>query len=389
MKHPTDDTLRAYVDGELAEANQTAAHLASCPGCRARLEAIGARTARVNARLAALAPAQNEPPRTPQHALMQFKKRKENAPMINNIFSRKLRSMWIGLTVAAVLAVAFTFPPVQAWAANFLGLFRVQQIQVIEVDTSRLSEINNDSTLAERIGELFSDSFKVTKEPGEPAVVASAEEAGALAGFTVRLPSGGESDFTLTVQDSASFEFTIDRVRAQAILDDAGIDDVNLPASLDTEPIVVNVPASVAAAYGRCPAPDMAEEEREKLSWDELRRCTVVTQMPSPTVSAPSDLDVARLAEVGLQFMGMSPEEAAQVSQSVDWATTLVIPIPQDAAVVEDVQVDGVTGTLMSYHYDGNTPSSYTLLWVKDGIIYGITGWDTRDAALEMANSMR
>ncbi len=308
--------------------------------------------------------------------------------MLKTIFAKRFRPAWIGLAVVAALAFALTLPPVQVWAANFLGLFRVQRIQVVEIDTTRFNEINGDSTLSERMGQIFSDSFKVTREPGEPVEVADAAEASSRVGFTVRLPAS-QSAPRLSVQDAVAFEFTIDRARAQAILNDAGISDVNLPASLDTEPIVVNVPASVAAAYGPCPAPGMTEEEREQLSWDEAHRCTIVTQMPSPTVSAPADLDVARLAEVGLQFMGMSPEEAKQFSQSVDWSTTLVVPIPQDAAVVEEVQVDGVTGTLMSYHYDDEAPSSYTLLWVKDGVVYAITGWDTRNAALEMANSMK
>ena len=143
--------------------------------------------------------------------------------MLKTIFSRRYRPAWIGLAVVASLAFALTLPPVQVWAANFLGLFRVQRIEVVEIDTTRLSEINGDATLGERIGELFSDSFKVTKEAGEPQAVASVDEASQLAGFTVRLPGNQSNAPKLTVQDSTAFEFTIDRARAQAILSEAGV----------------------------------------------------------------------------------------------------------------------------------------------------------------------
>ncbi|MEK6572769.1 MAG: zf-HC2 domain-containing protein [Chloroflexota bacterium] len=388
-----ENTIRSYVDHELPETEHAEAvsHLASCPDCRTRLEAASGRAGRVSAHLAALAPAPSEAPRPAQAALAQMKdkQRKENASMLKSIFSRRYRPAWIGLAVVASLAFALTLPPVQVWAANFLGLFRVQRIEVVEIDTTRLSEINGDATLGERIGELFSDSFKVTKEAGEPQAVASVDEASQLAGFTVRLPGNQSNAPKLTVQDSTAFEFTIDRARAQAILSEAGYTDLQLPESLDGAPISVSIPASVTAAYGGCPEPDMTEAERENMSWDELNTCVILAQIPSPTVNAPPGLDVARLAEIGLQFIGMEPEEAQKLSETVDWSTTLVVPIPRNAASVTEVSVDGVTGTLLRRYPDDGVPDRYTLLWVKDGIISALSGFGYASAPTEIANSMK
>ncbi|HKZ69298.1 MAG TPA: hypothetical protein VJ020_04410, partial [Anaerolineales bacterium] len=185
MMHLTDGQLRAYHDGE--SDSEIAAHLGACPACRTRLETVAARSARVAGSLNDLAPAHSP---SSQAALSRFKdrQRQERIPMIQKLFSRKFRPAWITAATVVVLAVAFTFPSVQALAANFLGLFRVKQIEVVQIDPTRLSEINDDETLGEQMGQMFSDSFKITKQAGAPQIVASAAEASALAGFTVRLP---------------------------------------------------------------------------------------------------------------------------------------------------------------------------------------------------------
>jgi hypothetical protein len=62
------------------------------------------------------------------------------------------------------------------------------------------------------------------------------------------------------------------------------------------------------------------------------------------------------------------------------------VPIPSNAAIHEQVSVDGVTGTLIQR--SGETPQ-FALLWVKDGIIYAISGLGTKpQQAVDMANSL-
>jgi hypothetical protein len=204
----------------------------------------------------------------------------------------------------------------------------------------------------------------------------------------VQLLDNGQTP-TITVQDSSAFEFTIDRKLAQGLLTDAGFTDVTLPKSLDDQPITVELPASVSAAYGVCPTPDMAETEPENVDFRAARECVILAQLPSPTVTAPPDLDVAQLAQIGLQFIGMSETEARQMSEAVDWATTLVIPIPRNAASVTEVSVDGVTGTLLTRYPDEGMPDRYTLLWVKNEIIYAISGYGYSSEALQLASQLK
>jgi hypothetical protein len=232
----------------------------------------------------------------------------------------------------------------------------------------------------------------VTHKPGQPQLVADAAAASQAAGFTVRLPENRTDLSQLSVQDSSAFEFKIDRQRAQALLDEANHPDLQLPASLDGAPISVNIPASVTALYGDCPKfnPDADNPNPENGAGSSGRRyfkCVFMAQIPSPTVNTPPDLDVQKLAEVGLEFTGMTAEEAHNYSQTIDWASTLVVPIPKNGASYTQVNVDGVSANLIERPSD-DAPQ-YALVWVKDGIIYAISGLGTdSQTAIDMANSL-
>lgn len=383
--------LRACLDRELLPAAQAQAeqHLLGCPDCRVRMQAVSERAAQVGARLAALQPQSEEAARPAPMVLAQLKQKqqKEKVPMFKSIFSK--RPVWAGISAVLVLAVAFSFAPVQAWASNFLGLFRVQQVQVLPIDTTQLSSLSNDTSLAKQISQLFADSVTVTRQPGQPAVVASAAEASKAAGFNVRLPSAGQGTPRITVQDGTAFEVVVNRQRAQALLDQAGRSDLQLPASVDGAKISVDIPAGVTAAYGDCPTPSTSSDTTRRLGPAQYNNCTMLAQVPSPTVNTPPDLNVAQLAEIGLQVTGMSAAQAHQVSQSVDWTSTLVIPFPSNAGTYEQVSVDGVAGTLISRGHGQSVGAHYSLIWVKNGIVYGLTGLGSNVQALALAQSIQ
>jgi hypothetical protein len=291
-----------------------------------------------------------------------------------------------------VLAVTLTVSPVRSFAGQFLGLFRVQQVSVIPIDTTGISQLNGNSALGKQIGQLLSSSVKMTEKPGQPQTVASAEEASQLAGFAVRLPENQTVTPQLTVQGGTAFSLVVDRARAQALLDESGHKDLVLPASLNGATIDVNIPASVSASYGNCPQIDPdGKGPGMNFNGSPGRRyadCVIMAQIPSPTVNTPPDIDVEQLAEIGLQFTGMTAEQAHAFSQNVDWTSSLVIPIPKNAATYQQVSVDGVTGTLIQRPAD-DAPE-YALVWVKNGVIYAISGLGSDSArAIAMANAMR
>jgi hypothetical protein len=227
----------------------------------------------------------------------------------------------------------------------------------------------------------------MTQKPGDPVDVVDAANASETAGFTVRLPQNVTSS-RLSVMNASSFDFTVDRTKAQALLDEAGRSDLVLPDAIDGAVISVSVPASVIADYGKCPDPSSVDsEEGSGSKGRNYPDCIVLSEIPSPTVTAPADVDVAQLAQIGLEFTGMTNEQAAAFVENVDWTSTLVVPIPKNAATYEHVDVDGVTGTLIQRPAD-DLPQ-FVLLWIKDGVVYSIGGLGTNSQqALDMANSM-
>jgi hypothetical protein len=226
----------------------------------------------------------------------------------------------------------------------------------------------------------------MTQKPGKPLFAAGAADASQKAGFTVRLPKNAASS-ALSVHNAAAFNFTVDRTKAQALLNEAGRTDLVLPQDIDGSVISVTVPASVQADYGTCPDPSGADSIKSGSAGRKYADCIILSEIPSPSVNAPANVNVAQLAQIGLEFTGMSPEQAAAFTRTVDWTSTLVVPIPKNAATYQQLSVDGVTGSLIQRPSD-DAPE-FVLLWVKDGIVYSIGGLGANSPqAIDMANSL-
>lgn len=306
--------------------------------------------------------------------------------MLRKIFTS--RAVQAALAVIVLLALVLSIPTTRAWAGQFLGLFRVQRVTVLPVDTGGFEQLVGNDALGQQISQVISSSVRVTKQPDDPVKAASAAEASQMAGFTVRLPAGTPSEPRLTVTGSGAFEMKVDRAKVQALLDETGRSDLVLPESLDGANIQVGIPAGVRAAYGTCPEEKEGPVEGNGSLARKYGDCLLLVEMPSPTVNTPPDVDFRQLAVIGLQFTGMTREEAEQYSQTVDWTTSLVIPIPRNAATYQTVTVDGVEGQLIQRPAD-DAPQ-FALVWVKDGIIHAISGWgDRSETALKMANSLQ
>lgn len=293
-----------------------------------------------------------------------------------------------GAAAALILALLLAFPGTRALADELLNLFRVQQVTVIPVDFTGMKQLTGNDALGKQLSQLISSSIDMTQKPGEPTAASDAAQASQLAGFSVRLPEG-KAPSQIYVTGAAAFTATVAREKAQALINEAGRSDLVLPASIDGAKISVNIPASVSVGFGTCPKPqaDETKSEDHRIPGRRFPDCVMLAEIPSPTVKAPADVDVAQLAQIGLEFTGMSREEAAAYTSTVDWTSTLVVPIPKNAATVQQVSVDGVTGTLIQRPAD-DAPE-FALLWVKDGIVYSFSGLGTNSQqAIDLANSL-
>jgi len=387
--HLSAGEIRAYLDQELnpVQHENVEDHLETCAACQEMVETLRVRSQQVGEDLSVLDYNSVEPHLSAEKARARLTVRisdseQKEGNMWDNFKSLLPRPAWITLAVIALLVVSLAFAPARAIANTFLGLFRVEQVRVVEFNAQDMPEQLGSSSQFEYI---MSNDVHI-QERGEPQEVSSPEEASALAGIAIRLPTQIEGQVTLEVLPGGDVTFNVDLEQIRTVLRDIGRADIELPDSLDGATVFVDIQAGVQAKYGECES-DL-EEDLESHQPARGLDCTTFLQIPSPTVSAPPGLDIVQIGEAFLQVTGMSPEEAADFAHSVDWTTTLVIPVPRYDSEHEEVQVDGVTGTLIQ-QYGYKMDDGYLLIWVKDGILHALSGPGDSTAALEIASSLK
>jgi hypothetical protein len=280
------------------------------------------------------------------------------------------RPVWAATAAVCALIALFSFAPARSWGQKILSMLRVQKVAVVPVDMQALSAANGHQ---KQLGQLISDRVVVTMQPGDPTPENSISAASNAAGFEVKALDALGTPSRILVRDEAAFHLQLDRDRMEALLEAVGRTDIAIPPQIDGAEVAVHIPRAVDIRYGQC-------------SGTNREGCVQFTQMPSPAISIPASLKMADLAEAMLQLGGMSASEAAAFCQTVDWSSTLVIPVPRNASTTRTVPVDGVNGTLVQS--EGRYGADYALIWVKDKRIFAITGSGAPDQALAVAESL-
>ncbi len=302
--------------------------------------------------------------------------------MWQKVFASKYRAVWAALMVVALMAVLLSFPQVRVIANSFLGLFRVEQIEPVDVGI-RLDNLPNElEPHFIALDNLIADQVFVDKEI-QPIPVQNISDASEMAGFQARRVTYPEGDTVILFQDASSVRFVINRERWQALLDGMGYDDFVLPESADGKEIKFNLPKAVITAIGDC---EFNEINEVKLGSPETKNCTILMQSEIPTIEAPPGIDINRAGQILLQTLGMSEADAKEFSTTVNWATTLVVPVPSDVDY-RKTSVEGVDATFLEDRYDGGK-SVYTLLWIKDGLLHALIGDGTLSDALRSVKSL-
>lgn len=393
--------LQAYLDGQMDSGTTSAAeqdmlnrHIEGCTECQTELKIRRGHSASVRAGLDHLPQlSYNWNADSTTGAWAAFQRQRERS-MGGEPISRNAWRMWslagAGLAVAALIFLAFTLAPVRSWAENLLSIFRVQHFTVLELDPGAIKGggLQSDQFLNQSVSRILSDQVTVTENPRKPQLVADAATASKLAGFPVQLLAG-QTPSALLFRSGASAQMKLDRDRLQSILDEAGRSDLQIPGSVDGAIIAIRVPAGIMALYGNCGAAAArlqgnAANERGQPGDD---TCVSLIELPSPTVSAPQQIDPGQIAQVALQFLGMSANDAANFTQTVDWTTTLVVPVVRGQSSYEQVHVNGNEGVLLRPK-GAQSSTRFTLVWVDNGIVYALEGTGDDTTALNLASQL-
>jgi hypothetical protein len=286
--------------------------------------------------------------------------------------SLRRRPALIALALVIVVAALFTLKPVRAVANDFLSIFRVRSFAVIPLGPDQEERLEELSTMLEQ--NFFLGEPVFAEEPGEWSVDTS-EEASEAAGFAVRtltaVPQGFVAVPGYHVTSQAAGRVEVDLEQGRSLFGMVGMDPALLPDSLGAEPLEVIIAPLVTQRWTYASRGDL-----------------IFIQGESPSVDFPEDVDPAELAQAVFRLLGMDEREARRLSESIDWTSTLAVPVPTDIASFSEVEIDGVTGLLLTQESNRGLLSS-ALMWQKGGILYFIEGRLLSDDMMELAESIR
>jgi hypothetical protein len=301
------------------------------------------------------------------------------------------RPFWFAV-VAVFIAGTLTTGPGRELAWHWLGSLRLQKVQTVNLDFSPFVDANANPALQQMISQMISDKVVVSvNEANQP--VADRSTASTAAGFPVQLIATRKDVPQLVVSGRHELKMTVDRSRLQEILKAAGHPEIVPPESLDGASFSVKIPRALHAQFGSCPGPVTANKAianqviETAPTAGQYADCVRLTEGPSPVVDLPPTLDVQKLAEIGLEAAGMSEQQANHFFHAVDWKSTLTLSVPRQLRTYEEVEVAGVTGTLLTLA--GRRGPGYTLIWNKAGMSYALTGFGDSSGAVALADSLK
>ena len=226
----------------------------------------------------------------------------------------------------AVVGFAFTLPPVQAAAEAFLDLFRVKQFTGVAVrpgaarSSLESSGFEPGSDLRQRGAAHDAAGARLVRDGGRRRRGRGDSRAHAGLGSAGLLEHGFHGVVGAWRRASRSTPPVCRRCSTRS-----GSPTSSCPKGLDGQTATVRLPPVVTQTFVNR---DLVVTDR---NGEVIERSVHVIQAQSPDVSFPAGLDLSKLAYAGLRVLGMSRDEAYRMSVTIDWRTTLIVPVPSKA----------------------------------------------------------
>ena len=283
------------------------------------------------------------------------------------------------LAAAAALAVVtslFAFPAVRAGAQSMLDLFRVRSFVAVPFDETRVEKLralDHDNAM------MIFDRQEVVLEPGRPVAHATPGMASTAAGFNVETPGYLPNSLALDsvkVTGEGRARLGVSTARLREMLAALDLSDVEVPSGLDGQMLDVHMYPVVSQTYR-----------------SEKRRLTLL-QSRSPEVTLPTGVDLARLGELGLRILGLDAGEARRIAATVDWRSTMLVPVPVNASSFRSVTVQGQQGLLITTTGDANAKgrrrqAATLVMWTEGDRVFALEGALESADLLQVAESVR
>ena len=293
----------------------------------------------------------------------------------------RLRPVLASALAVVLVAASFALPAVRVAAQSALDLFRVHSFAAVEIEPARIEQLKklHDQTENDP-GMMVFDKQDVMQDPGKPVEYPSADLAASAAGLPGLLkPSSLPNGLTFekaAVTGQGQARLTLHADRLQHVLEALGITDVHVPAGLDGQSLTVRVPPHVVQMY------------------TSGKHHLAIIEGTSPEVALPPGADLRQLGEIGLRVLGLDAGEAHRVAMSIDWRSTLLVPVPMNAASFRQVDVNGHKGLFIRMEGDGPREGGKgergsMVMWTEGERVFAVQSDLPNEDVLEVATSLR
>lgn len=355
---PDEGRLLLYLEGELnPEENQALmTHLASCSQCLQRLNQVEDSLLFTRQNLAYLAEEYKHGEPSGQVSVWEnvkshsLNKRKE----LNRM---KIKKTAIAAAIVLSIGLLGFIPSVQTVAANFLQVFRVQQVDTLTLGPNDMEQI--EIALRQGNMDLDLENFGNIQSIGESEERSlRLDELNSL-GFKTKLPSLMEGvDAEYKMQKMPAIEVRPKVENVNKFLVSLG-SEYKLPRVLDGQLCRITMSDSLTVKY-----PDM-----------------LLFQAPSPQIEVPSGVNVEEVAKAMVALPIWPDNVRRQLEAVSDWEHTLLIPTSENG---QRVNINGNTGILF------NEANNKALIWQDNGVIFLLEGNSDKQLDLvKIAESLR
>jgi hypothetical protein len=106
-------------------------------------------------------------------------------------------------------------------------------------------------------------------------------------------------------------------------------------------------------------------------------------------VAFPAGVDLSQLAYAALRVLGMPRDEAYRMSVTIDWRSTLIVPVPSQAVAYRPINVSGNEGLLIEGLAQDEEYPGGALMWSAGDQTFAVTGPLSGEELLEIAQTLR
>lgn len=268
------------------------------------------------------------------------------------------------LVAAALAGILLLIPGTWSMASQFLSIFRVDQVQVVNLDRNSMEEFA-DSMAKEGLNDL-GKMIEIDSPTPAAAENIAVEQAAEKAGFEPVLPDklGGNALDSLILQPAGTTNIRLQVQEINSYLGKMGSSKL-LPAGVDGAEIAITKPKDLTAKYGDY----------------------TLVETTSPEIAVSGGMDINQLRDVLLAIPALPADIRNALSTVDNWERTLIIPNIDGTSI--EVQVNGQQGVFISSPENNNAKAISALLWPQGDIWIAVCGNLTMEEAISLAQSLR